>query len=586
MTNPNIVTPTGLAAEAVFNEQSESEYYIAPEVSEADGVAGTESVVEIAADQTSDQASTGGQEFVAGERMGRLQSVKEWVRGHKMVTAAGTLAVGSTVATSLTADFGQIATELTEKAPWVGAGLVASEVSWVAGGAAMLAASGAHVRNIFRVRKQAQQMMDGLHGDDLGRPVTAGRGLADNKLFRTGFALNAVGALGTAGTLTAGVIETLPPQSWGVLSLGALDVAQTLATRTAIWGALRTERNGRGNEQAGVELEAGDGVQAHEAGGETAVSDGRKDAVQQARQELTYAYDAITPQAQQPSFFEAVLAEPAAITAAEAARAEKEASRPVMRPVTEADIDQIVDLDLRMFQKAYGAEEPSREEVGAMMLSRLRNIQDGGGWMLACEVGGRIEGFITAFRTSKPQEKFRSWEDSTNNGTLDGVVDPKGRYIYVANLTVSPQASKQSGRQRLMAYSIGEAIKEGGSEYAYFESRMPGYKRWLKRSGYNPDEMDTAMLDSLAEEYVNLKQERDGKAVPVDAQIRMYESAGMERGVLVAGAFSDPESLGYGVVFTSPLPRMPRPVGFIAGAALAASAKMAKMPTKVKNIFD
>ena len=165
----------------------------------------------------------------------RWRKTKEWLKSHKLAVAMGTVAVASTVATVFTGDLKQIAEDVGETAPWMAAGVVASEGAFIAGGAGMLAAAGVRGYNVIRIRNSVSELNDS---------ITAGQApdqyLKDNKLFRAGFAVNAAGAVGTVGVLAAGVIETMPPQSWGVISAGALDVLATVSTRAAIWGSLRS----------------------------------------------------------------------------------------------------------------------------------------------------------------------------------------------------------------------------------------------------------------------------------------------------------------------------------------------------------
>lgn len=494
------------------------------------------------------------------EQKSRLVTMMEWARNRKIAIGIGALTVASSGVTAATSDLEQIKDSVFDSAPWIGAGIVAAEVTWVAGGAAMLVAAGIKVKNILSVRKQVQQ----LNSNAQLESANSDTHLTENGLFRAGFAVNAVGAVGTAATFTVAVVETLPPQSWGVLALGAVDLAQTVGTRIAVWGALRPVKS---TSRSGTMIPTA----RHRATGE-----GNDLLVKNllSREILMHSADDTA------SSDNVIDVWPALVNTQAVEQKEASGEGASIRSAVEADIEQIVDLDLKMFRKAYGDKLPSRDEVKEMMTRRLQNLGQGG-WMHICVVDGKVEGFITAFLTDKPQERFRSWEDSTNNGTLDGVVRPDGKYVYVANLTVAPQASRHKGRERLMANVFASAIGTTDAEYGYFESRIPRFSRWLNRQDINPSELDTATLDAYAQEYVNLTRTVGGKNVAVDPQVRMYESAGMHRGVLVPDAFKDPESLDYGIVFKAPIPQVPKPFKRLAKSALEIVAKSPKIAAKI-----
>jgi|GEM_PF-660434 len=437
-----------------------------------------------------------------------FQSSKEWVRRRKLAVTAGALALTSTVATATTADFEQVVENVKESAPWIVPVVAASEVSFIAGGAAMLAATGAKVGSVIKARKQIAELNETL-------PDKAqDEALWDNKLFKAGFIANAAGAIGSTAGLTVGVVESMPPQSWGVLGFAALEVGQTVALRAAAIGALRPSRDT-------VAIEANE------------------------------------------------------------ANAELTKNKPVkIREALPEDIDGIVDLDLRMFDSAYGEEKPTREEVATMMAARLNNVREHGGWMQICEVGGKVEALMTIFPTNKPPEAFVSWEDSTANGTLDGVVDRDGKYGYVANLTVSPEGSKRQARQKLTASAFSRVMSESNIRTGYYESRMPQFAEWLQAQSIDGSLLPKLQLDELAKQYTNVRIERNGKQVPYDYQLRTHENAGMNRGPLVSDAFKDPDSLNYGMVFTTELPGS-RLVRKMASKALSMVAKSSKLADKI-----
>ena len=180
-----------------------------------------------------------------------------------------------------------------------------------------------------------------------------------------------------------------------------------------------------------------------------------------------------------------------------------------------------------------------------MLTKRWHNAK---GWMFVAEKGGKVEGFATAFRTNKSAEDFVSWEDSTNNGTLEGRVEPDGKYVYVANLTINRDADVKGAKDMLLANLFANAIRDG-VEYGYFESRMPGFQEWVNEN--KKSDLSTGELTKLAKEYAELRRE-DGKRV--DWQLRMYEGDGFKIGEPILGAFDDEASLGFGVVCKAAIP--------------------------------
>jgi hypothetical protein len=246
-----------------------------------------------------------------------------------------------------------------------------------------------------------------------------------------------------------------------------------------------------------------------------------------------------------------------------------------VRQAKATDIERLADLDLLLFDKAYGTKKPQKQEVVEGFTKRLNNAK---GWMFVAEVNGAIEGFVTGFRTSQPIEEFESWENCTANGTLDGKVDPKGKYVYVANLTVKHEAVELGAEDMLLANLFANGIRDG-IEYGYFISRMPHFKRWLESQGVPNHEGDT---NKLAENYLNLRQS-NGKRY--DPQLRGYENYGYKMKQMVANAFDDDASLNYGVLFQADVPpsgvlKKIKPIRSLMATGLRQAAKSPKLLTK------
>jgi hypothetical protein len=243
------------------------------------------------------------------------------------------------------------------------------------------------------------------------------------------------------------------------------------------------------------------------------------------------------------------------------------------------DIDRLADLDLELFEGAYGEELPKKENVVDMLTTRFHNAK---GWMFVAEMDGKVEGFVTAFRTNKSKKDFISWEDTTANGTLEGKVDPGGKYVYVINMTIARKAVKQGAKDMLLANVFANAMHEEGIEYGYFESRMPMFREWLEKTDQLTD--DPVELHKLAEQYVEMPAE-DGKLY--DKQLRMYQEDGFTHGTPVAGAFADAASMDYGVVFSTPNPAGSKffqaipPARWAFASAVRSVAKHPKLLAKV-----
>lgn len=385
-----------------------------------------------------------------------------WLRRNLFKLSVGAFIGGSAVSLALN-PLGHIEKEVEQAAPWTGGGIVVTESMWIGGAAMMLAGAGKKMGNpitLFTKRKQ--------RWPEIKNAISSS--IDESKLVKAGFAINAIGALGTAGVGIAGAATGLPPETWPsiIAPLGA-DMASTIAIRSAIVA-------------------------------------GRKNSVLEAE---TYS-----------------------------------AAKLKVRHARIEDMEALADLDILLFDKAYGTEKPEKQEVIENFTARFNNAS---GWMFVGELDGEIAGFVTAFRTDKPIEDFVSWEESTNNGTLNERVVPDGKYVYVANMTIKHEAMVKGADSALLANLFANAIRDG-VEYGYFIARMPHFKRWLE--GQDID-LETADIQSYAEQYLELRSE-DGKRQ--DPQLRMYEADGFKLKRMVANGFEDDASMNYGVIFQADIP--------------------------------
>lgn len=235
----------------------------------------------------------------------------------------------------------------------------------------------------------------------------------------------------------------------------------------------------------------------------------------------------------------------------------KEKQKFKIRHATLADIPRLAELDISLFKGSYGEAIPQKEEVEAMFTKRFQNCPD---WMFVVDINGTPEGFVSAFRTNKPLEDFKSWEDTTANGTLDGKVASDGKYVYVTNLTMGPKAMKAGAFDSALANLMANAVRDG-VEYAYFESRIPMFKRWVRKqikNGEISEEQTDEQLFELAKKYSQLTRETKTGDVRHDPLLAMYEKAGAKLMHVVPDAFSDEASMNFGVVCKAEIPPVNR----------------------------
>lgn len=224
-----------------------------------------------------------------------------------------------------------------------------------------------------------------------------------------------------------------------------------------------------------------------------------------------------------------------------------------VRGATLADIDAIVDVDIRSFDSVYSEyeqdEEQLRQELREKFIGRLEKV--GSKWMPVLERDGEIVGFMTCSPTNKRPEDFESWEETTDNGTLKSTYDPDGKNIYVVTLSVLPEGS--DGKDMLYGDQIGKMLSAGYKQ-AFFESRLPGLREWVVQNKLGgADEKLTGLSsedkESYANEYFNAYTDYKGKQVRQDKLISLYERIGCRSLKVVPDAYKDAPSLDFGVVF-------------------------------------
>lgn len=152
------------------------------------------------------------------------QRAREWASRHKGKLALGAIATS----TALTFAFNptqEVKDRIVEAAPIIGVGIAGSEAMFVGGAAIMASAVGSKVGNPLKLKERLPEICEKAN---------------DSLLFKSGFWINTVGAVGTAAFFSAGVLAKMPPESYGVLSFAGADLALTVAVRKAMLSGIRS----------------------------------------------------------------------------------------------------------------------------------------------------------------------------------------------------------------------------------------------------------------------------------------------------------------------------------------------------------
>lgn len=249
-----------------------------------------------------------------------------------------------------------------------------------------------------------------------------------------------------------------------------------------------------------------------------------------------------------------------------------------VREATADDLAAMVEIDMRSFSKVYenygGDEEARRADLTEKFRHRFELL--GGKWMPVVTQPGsdgqeRIVGFMTTCPTSKDPAEFTSWEDTTDNGRLDGLYDPAGKNAYVVTLSMDPGVKGQRGQNLLFMHQIGAFISEGMNT-AFFESRMPGLRNWVRSQCHSAGVEFSTLTDdqkaAYAQEYFGLTRDRKGKQVPYDPLLKVYDGVGCNLLKVLPNAYQDEPSMNFGVLCTyeNPLPARLRRSGIASKA--------------------
>ncbi len=263
------------------------------------------------------------------------------------------------------------------------------------------------------------------------------------------------------------------------------------------------------------------------------------------------------------------------------AQAEVVEARPRVRSATPADVSALVNIELRAYSDVYGL-QPTEKVVSGLHQKYAERIDFLGEWIRVLESPEYgVCGLMVCCPTNRGKSDFMQEErDLTDNATIRDIYDPTGKNSYIVNLAVLPEMQGKGGHFELFADAIQLGM-QAGIEKAYFESRLPGFGRWLdgpwvKHQYGIAERLDVPppTAEDLAQIYWRLTEPREGIEKPRDPLLRLYTDFGCVPLRLIKDAWKpDGSSQGYGVLceFTSPQPdpvveNIAEKPGFIRGA--------------------
>lgn len=228
-----------------------------------------------------------------------------------------------------------------------------------------------------------------------------------------------------------------------------------------------------------------------------------------------------------------------------------------VRHATDEDILGMLKIERSRYSELYDNDNEALAKVEERFRRRIRVAQT---WMWVALINEEVVGFITGQPTNSEPADFVSWEESTDNGTLQKTFVEDGMNVYVVNLDVSRTATKMNAQYMLMAQLGAKAIRLG-KDKVIFESRMPGFREYtMQEIGLSLDDWKKLSPEEKmkrASAYSKLTIDMDGKKVLKDRLLKFYDSGGFKLEKVFANAFKDPESLDFGMLCTgaNPIPK-------------------------------
>lgn len=247
----------------------------------------------------------------------------------------------------------------------------------------------------------------------------------------------------------------------------------------------------------------------------------------------------------------------------------EKAPRTIVREARYEDIDRLVELEYETFHDVYEGGTFDARAVRNMMLTRLSIAQE---LMIVGEVDGVVEGVMACQRSNKGADDVKSWEETTNNGTLVGTHVPDGKNFYIVNLAITKRGTEHKLFDQLTARMISRFVEVRGEE-AQLLSRIPQFSQWLIEQGIDFAALDNDAQDALANHYVTVTKMIDGKERLYDGVLRRYVEFGVKPVSVLRDSYNDPSSHNYEVlcIFKNPLPetlKRNRIISRLAGRAI------------------
>jgi hypothetical protein len=259
------------------------------------------------------------------------------------------------------------------------------------------------------------------------------------------------------------------------------------------------------------------------------------------------------------------------------------------RGVHPDDIERLVDVDLTAFRSVYKDYDTPETELRNSLIDMftIRLDKVGPDWFRVAEKDGLIVGFLVGCPTAKTPDEFKSWEDTTDNGTLLSTYNPAGPNVYIVSLSMLSSAG-EGARNMLILHCMGKAIERGYDQF-FFESRLPGLLSWVRRrcrdEGRDVESLTTEERLDLAESYFRSTRAVKGKQLPLDPLLRIYTQIGCTFLRVFPDAYEDTKSMNFGTVgvWRNPVPRILRKnfvVRKVVGGALCTLSRSHRLMSK------
>lgn len=220
------------------------------------------------------------------------------------------------------------------------------------------------------------------------------------------------------------------------------------------------------------------------------------------------------------------------------------------------DVPDLVAIAIEFYRGNY-REEVDRERLTQLFTKQVNNTK---GWMWVAEQEGKVVGFSLGMPTSISAEQFINDSVQTNEGTYEGVMDNKGKYLYGASFYIS-KAAKNPSIAFLFEKQIFHDFIKSNKDTLYIESRIPSLKNWVyHKKGISEEKwrgMSPVNRLEIVTDYVKSSIHTKGKS-DYDNLIYYYSNVWGSKFVkVIQDALDDPDSLNYGTVLSKDNPYPP-----------------------------